>query len=248
MGVFDDVIESASVRDSMYSNVTTGVVKENWNKDCPGTVRVELILGAEGKNVTGWIPVSMPYCGDGFGWYTLPEIGTEVVVAFLMGDRNCPIVIGSLWNNKNKIPPSTAGDKNLVKRFKTKGGCEVIFNDEDKKGEIQIITPGGFKVSLDDEKKSITLSDKDAKNGLVIDGDKGEVTVKAENKIHLSAGGQDLLLADGKSKAVTVKSNNVTVEASQALKLKGQNSSLEGSMMNIKAQGSFKAESSACWS
>ncbi len=44
---------------------------------------------------------------------------------------------------------------------------------------------------------------------------------------------------------MTVKSNNVTVEASQALKLKGQNSSLEGSMMNIKAQGSFKAESSA---
>ncbi len=247
MGVFDGILEAAwTINGAPLSyGVTTGTVKENWSKDFPGKVRVELILGEEGKNVTGWVPVAMPYCGNGYGYYSLPEIGTEVVVAFHMGDRNCPIVVGSLWNNKNKLPKETATEKNTVKRFKTKGGCEVFFQDEDGKAGVVVRTPAGFQLSIDDEKKQVVLSDKDGENGMTIDAGKGELTMKAKNKLHLSAGGKDLILANGQSGQVEIKSNNIQVEAAQALKLKGQNATLEGSMMNVKAQGSLKAESSA---
>ncbi len=246
MGTFDDLLETADVKPFPFSNpsIAVGIVKENWNKDFPGKVRVELLLGEMGKNVTGWIPVSMPYCGNGYGFYSLPEIDSEVVVAFHMGDRNCPIVIGSLWNNKNKLPDETANDKNTVKRFKTKGGCEVVFSDEDKKTGVLVTTPGKLRINIDDEKKQIVIQDEKGDNGLTIDAEKGELKLSAKSKIRLSVGGEDLILADGQAKTVQVKSNNVKVEAVQAISLKGQNATLEGSMMNFKAQGSLKAESS----
>lgn len=246
MGMFDDLLETAAARQFPFANpgIAMGVVKENWNKDFPGKVRVELLLGEEGKNVTGWIPVAMPYCGNSHGFYSLPEIGAEVVVAFHMGDRNCPIVIGSLWNNKNKLPEETANEKNTIKRFKTKGGCEVVFDDADKKAAISVTTPGKLRIVIDDEKQQIVIQDDKGENGLTVDAKSGEVTLSAKNKIHLSVGGKDLILADGQTGTVQVKTNNVKVEAVQALSLKGQNTALEGAMMSLKAQGSLKAESS----
>ncbi len=247
MGIFDDLIEAGQPQNPSFFNpsIATGTVKENWNQDFPGKVKVELILGEEGKNVTGWIPVAMPYCGPGFGSYALPEVGSEVVVAFVMGNRNCPIVIGSLWNNKNKLPDETANEKNTLKRFCTKGGCELIFDDTEKKAAVTVKTPGGLTLTMGDEKKLITLQDGEGKNGISLDCEKGEVTINAENKVHIAVGGTDLILADGQGKQIKLASGNINVEAEQALGLKGQNLTAEGSMVNLKAQGSFKAETSA---
>lgn len=247
MGVFDGLIEVGLSQNPSFFNpsIVTGTVKENWNADFPGKVKVELVLGEEGKNVTGWIPVSMPYCGNGHGSYALPEVGAEVVVAFVMGNRNCPIVIGSLWNNKNKLPEETANEKNTVKRFLTKGGCELAFDEEEGKAAVRLRTPGGLALFLGDEKKQITLQDEKGENGLLIDCEKGEVTVCAKNGVHIAAGGKDMLLADGQGKKTVVSGGSVNVEADQALGLKGQNLTAEGSMVGLKAQGSFKVESSA---
>lgn len=247
MGIFDDLIDVGLSQNPSFFNpsIVTGTVKENWNADFPGRVKVELVLGEEGKNVTGWIPVSMPYCGNGHGSYALPEVGAEVVVAFVMGNRNCPIVIGSLWNNKNKLPEETANDKNTIKRFRTKGGCELVFEDEDKKALVRVKTPGGFALCMGDEKKTISLQDEKGENGILIDCDKGEVTISAKNKIHIAAAGADMLLADGQGKKTVVTGGSVKVEADQELGLKGQNFTAEGSMVELKAQGSFKVESSA---
>lgn len=247
MGVFNDLIEVGLAQNPSFFNpsIVTGTVKENWNQDFPGKVKVELILGEEGKNVTGWIPVSMPCCGNEYGSYALPDVGTEVVVAFVMGNRNCPVVIGSLWNNKNKLPKETANEKNTIKRFRTKGGCELVFDDEDGKASVRVKTPGGLTVSLGDEKKEMLLQDEKGENGIFVDCEKGELTVRAKNKIHIEAGGQDMVLADGQGKKTQISGGSVNVEADQALGLKGQNLSAEGSMVGLKAQGSFKVESSA---
>jgi len=244
MSVFDELLTlNTTVDDKVYS-VTTGLVKENWNKDYPGMVKVEMFLGEEGKNVTGWVPVMSMYGGKDFGYYSLPEVGSEVVLAFNMGDRNCPIVIGTLWNNTNSLPPETAVEKNRIKRFKTKGGCEVVFDDEENKQKIEIKTPGGFGITIEDEAKSITLHDAAGKNGIVINEKEGVVNIKADKKITLSVGGSDVITLDGTKKSATVKTNNVKVEAMQNLELKGQSDKIEGSMIKVNAQGSMELSSS----
>lgn len=244
MSMFEELFtQNAAVDDRVYS-ITTALVKENWNKDYPGMVKVEMFLGETGKNVTGWVPVMSIYGGADFGYYSLPEVGAEVVVAFNMGDRNCPIVIGTLWNNKNTLPAETAVEKNLIKRFKTKGGCEVVFNDEENKQKVEIKTPGGFGITVEDETKSITLHDAQGKNGIVINEKDGLVNIKADKKITLSVGGSDVITLDGTGKSATIKTNNVKVEAAQNLELKGQNDKIEGSVVKVNAQGTMEISSS----
>jgi len=244
MGMFEELLVMNTAAEDRVFSVTTALVKENWNKDYPGMVKVEMFLGETGKNITGWVPVMTMYGGKNHGYYALPEVGSEVVVAFNMGDRNCPIVIGSLWNNNNTLPSDTATEKNLIKRFKTKGGCEVVFNDEENKQTIEIKTPGGFGIAIEDEAKSITLHDSAGKNAITINEKDGTVSIKADKKITLSVGGSDMVTLDGAKKSATINTNNVKLEAMQNLQLKGQSDSIEGSMIKINAQGSMELSSS----
>lgn len=245
MSLFGELFEQDENTANKVWGVTTGIVLENWSEENKGNVKVEMNLGNQGKNVSGWIPVMTPYGGKGYGMYTLPEVGSFVVIAFEMGDRNKPIVIGSLWNQKNTIPEESAVEKNTVKRFQTNGGCQVIFSEEESKEKITIHTPAKLTVLLDDEAKTISVLDKEKKNGIIINSEKGEAALMAETKIELKVNGTSMVTLDGNSKKVQVKSEMVDVAASQTLKLKAQSSSLEGSMVKVKADSSLGLESGA---
>ena len=243
MSLFGELFEQDENIANKVWGVTTGIVLENWNEENKGKVKVEMNLGTQGKNTSGWIPVMTPYGGKGFGMYALPEVGSFVVIAFEMGDRNRPIVIGSLWNNKNTLPDETAIEKNTVKRMKTKGGCEIIFSEEESKEKITIHTPGELTVLLDDELKTISIQDKENENGMVIDTDKGEAVLMAKSKMEFKVDGNVMLTLDGSSKKTEVKSDMVNIEASQTLNMKGQSSNLEGSSVKVKADGTIGLES-----
>ena len=245
MSLFGELFEQDENIANKVWGVTTGIVLENWNDKKPGKVKVEMNLGIQGKNVSGWIPVMTPYGGKDYGMYALPEVGAVVVVAFEMGDRNRPIVIGSIWDNKNTIPKETALEKNTVKRMKTKGGCEIVFEEDEKKEKVTIHTPAELTILLDDEKKTISIEDKNKENGLLIDTDKGELCVMAKNKIELKVGGNAMITLDGNAKKSQIKGDLVQIEAGQSLKLKGQSSNLEGSMIKVKADSSLGLESGA---
>ena len=229
--------------DEKMCSITTGLVKNNWDEKHPGMIKAEYFLGTQGKNVTGWIPVASPYASDGCGMYLLPEIGSEVVIAFNMGDRNCPVAIGCLWNKKNALPKETADEHNKIKRFRTKGGCEVIFGDEKGKESIEVHTPVGLKLCIEDEKKTISIEDKEKKNGIVIQAEKGIVKLSADKKMILEAGGKEMFVLDGSAGNISIKGNDIKEEASKSLVLKGQNVKLEGTQMDIKGNSQLNMQS-----
>lgn len=248
MDFYDNLLDGAAHPEQgakKLSGVTTAIVTQNWDDKHPGMVRVELYMAEEGKNLTGWVRVARPYAGKEYGVYMLPEVGDEVLVAFHLGDPNRPYVIGSLWNNVDTIPPETAVEKNTVKRVTTKGGHELVFGEEEGKEAITLTTPGKLKLTLEDEKKTITIQDADGKNLLIINGDEGAITVKAEKKIVLDAGGASTLTLNGEGKSAELKADSITIEAGQKLGLKGQNATLEGgAALNLKSGGNAKAEAS----
>jgi uncharacterized protein involved in type VI secretion and phage assembly len=225
--------------------ITTGVVKENWEAKHPGMVRVEVFLGEEGKTLTDWIRVVGPYAGNGYGAYWLPEVGDEVAIAFNMGDVNRPYVIGSLWNNKDKIPDKTATEKNHVKRIRTKGGHEIVFEEEKDKERIEIHTPRNLKMTLEDEKQLISIQDEAGEHILQIDSKNKTITIKAKERIKLDAGGKAVLELDGKGDKAKLSAGSVEIEAKQSLKLKGQNFHGEGNSVDLKGNSGFKVECSS---
>lgn len=242
MGIYDGL--DFKEADEKICSVTTGLVKDNWDSKHPGMIKAEYFLGTTGVNVTGWIPVASPYASKDCGMYMLPEVGSEVVIAFNMGNRNCPIVIGSLWNKKNTLPTETAVEKNTVKRFKSKGGCEIIFNEEKGKEKIEIYTPGKQQITLEDEKQTITIQDKKMKNGVIIQGNDGNVKLFAEKKLMFDVGNTTVLTLDGTGKSVKIATDQITIDASKTIKVKGQNATLEGAQMTIKGTSKLAVQSS----
>lgn len=246
MHFYSDILDDAGdVADSEKEfSVITGTVKENYDKEHPGMVKVEYFLGEQGKNVTGWIPVATLYAGKEYGSYFLPEIKDTVVIAFDRGDRNCPIVIGSLWGKVNTLPPNVSQEKNNIKSFTTKGGCTVCFDDTENKSIITIKTPKKMKVVLEDEKSKITIGDDKGDNSLVIDSKNGAMTLNAAKKLEIKVNGNVLASFDGTSKAVKVEGGKIDLNASQGLNAKGSNTQISGSSLAIKGDGSVKIESS----
>lgn len=51
-----------------------------------------------------WVPVAAPFAGKDRGLYMMPEVGDEMVLGFLQGDFNHPVVLGALWNGQARAP------------------------------------------------------------------------------------------------------------------------------------------------
>ena len=100
-------------------------------------------LGKKDQNSSCWVRVAQPWAGKGFGMFSLPRVGHEVVVHFLDGDPDRPLVIGSVYNNDNMVAWKLP-DQATVSGFKsqsTKEGTaalanELRFNDEKTKEYI----------------------------------------------------------------------------------------------------------------
>lgn len=242
MGMLGEWVISGA--DERICSVATGVVKNNWDSKYPGMVRVEYFLGTAGKNVTGWIPVAMPYAFTDCGLYALPEIGAEVVIAFNMGDRNCPIIIGCLWNKKNTLPKDTAAEGNKIKRFRTKGGCEVVFEEEKEKETIEMHTPGGLMIRMEDGENAITIQDKDEKNGAFIGAKTGEVKLFADQKMILEVGGKAMVKLEGNAGSLSLDADDIKAEGTKGFEVKGQNVKLEGTQMDIQGKSKLAVQSS----
>lgn len=225
-------------------SITTGVVIENWSEENKGMVLVEMSIGEEGRTNTEWIPVMQPYCGNGFGQYFLPEVGTQVVLGFQEGDVNSPIVMGCLWNEVDVLPEETAREDNSLKKIQTKGGNRIEIDESEGKEKIGIYTSGGISLQLQDEDQTISLRDSDGSTMIQVDIRNGELRLTADKKLILSVGGEDALVIDGTARRLTLSTGKLEAEGKQMIQLKSQNTKIAGNQTEVSGQGSLKVKSS----
>ncbi len=126
----------------------TGIVagkagEEIWT-DKYGRVKVQFHWDREGEyneKSSCWIRVGQIWAGKQWGTMFIPRIGQEVIVDFLEGDPDQPIITGRVYN-ADEMPPYALPDeqtKSTIKTLSSKGGGgfnEIRF--EDKKGEEQV--------------------------------------------------------------------------------------------------------------
>src|SRR5262249_4864180 len=118
---------------------------EIWT-DKHGRVKVQFHWDREGKrdqNSSCWVRVSQQWAGAGWGAVQIPRIGQEVIVDFLEGDPDRPIITGRVYNGNN-LPPYALTDNQSqsgMKSRSTPGGGVDNFNElrfEDKKDHEQV--------------------------------------------------------------------------------------------------------------
>ncbi|NWB91072.1 type VI secretion system Vgr family protein [Pseudomonas agarici] len=95
------------------------------------------------ENSSCWIRVSQAWAGKNWGSMQIPRIGQEVIVSFLEGDPDRPIITGRVYNAEQTVPynlPANATQSGMKSRS-SKGGTPANFNEirmEDKKGAEQL--------------------------------------------------------------------------------------------------------------
>lgn len=173
-----------------------------------------------------WCRISSPDAGKERGMVFRPEINDEVIVGFINNDPRHGVVLGMV--NSSALPAHLpATDDNHEKGYQSRSKMKLIFNDDKK--SILIETPGGHKVSIDEDAKKIELVDLNG-NKLIMD-DKGitmesikDIKMKASAEVKIEAGSNATL----KGGAQTKVEGGSGAEVSS-----GGTTNVKGSMVNI---------------
>lgn len=125
------------------SALVVGPAGEEIYIDEHARIKVQFYWDREGKkdeNSTCFIRVVQSWAGNQWGASFIPRIGHEVIVNFLDGDPDRPLVTGSVYNGWNK-PVYSSKTQSGIKSRSTKGGTSQNYNEfrfDDKKGNEQV--------------------------------------------------------------------------------------------------------------
>jgi type VI secretion system secreted protein VgrG len=122
--------------------IVVGPAGDEIYTDENGRVKVQFYWdreGADDENSSCWLRVSQPWAGQNWGAVFLPRIGHEVLVSFMAGDPDQPVVTGRVYNADNMPPYELPANKTQsgIKSRSSLGGSPDNFNEfrfEDKKG------------------------------------------------------------------------------------------------------------------
>lgn len=199
---------------SMQTGMSTAIVTDNVDPEKLGRVKLQFPWSSDDSE-SAWARVSTFMAGEEQGFYFIPEIGQEVLVTFIHGDIEYPIVIGTLWNADSMPPQVDDNDTNDIGKIRSRSGHEIVFNDNsdgDTKleitsslghkivlddadsGKIEISSSGGHYIVMDDS--GITIEDSGGSQ-IKMESSSGEVTIKSGMSISLESGGNVDIKAGG---------------------------------------------------
>lgn len=218
--------------------VVVGPQGEEIHTDQHGRVKVQFHWDRDGKhddNSSCWIRVSQLWVGNGWGGFHLPRVGQEVIVDFLEGNPDRPIIVGQLHNGVN-LPPyplPAQRTRSGVRSCSTPGGegfNEISF--EDKKGEEQLLIRA--------EKQQVNSVKQDSLESVGQD----RHLVVARNRFEKISGDQHLTVVGDRNESVN-GTLSLTVGANYQQKT-GDKYALEaGEEIHLKAGSRLVVESGA---
>ncbi len=197
---------------SQINGIVVAQVTETKDPDNMGRIKLKFQWHSE-QNVTDYVRVCSLMAGGNRGAVFLPEIGDEVVCAFINGDINRPICLGALYDDKNKPPlEKSNNEKNNIKKIKTRGGHEIVFNDEESNESLVIHSKSGHTIILDDAigKEIVTIKDKTGNNKIEIDSITNSMSITSA------------LNLDIKAPMINIEASaSLNIESGSMLKMKG---------------------------
>lgn len=183
-----------AVAEYWRAGVHIGIVTSVQDPDQRGRVQVKLPAIDPAGEAKIWARVAVPYAGDNYGAFLLPDVDTEVLVAFVAGDSGAPVVIGNLWNGATELPEDLAADAIDRWTLTGKNGTRIAIVEASagqEKVEIQLPS-GSVSASLTDasggsiELKAAGNTVKLSSNGVLIDAP-SRVEIKAGSGLSITA-------------------------------------------------------------
>jgi len=202
-------------------------VQFHWDQD-----------GASDENSSCWVRVAQGWAGKTWGNWFLPRIGMEVVVSFINGDPDAPLVTGCVYNAEQVLPYDLPDDqtKSTMKSNSSKGGDgfnEFRFEDLAGEEEVYLHAQKDWNSEVEND-RTTTLHD--GNDTLTIETGNRTMEVQTGNEENYVAGNRSLTI-DGDQEHVT--GGNVTHEITGDMTLK------IGGNLTISVTGDILVESDA---
>ena len=169
-----------------YYGVYPAIVTDLVDPDSMGRIEIRLPwLGSDGDSeVRAWATLLSPYADNDQGFQTLPEVDSQVVVAFEAGNLRRPYIVGACWNGQ-EVLPTEAEEANNIRVIKTRSGSELEFDDTEGASRVTLKMRSGHQLVMDDSASTVTLSHA---NGHVITfSATGAVEIQANSTVELTA-------------------------------------------------------------
>jgi type VI secretion system secreted protein VgrG len=186
--------------------VVVGPKGEEIYTDEHSRVKVQFHWDRYGKldeNSSCWVRVGHAAAGKSFGALQIPRIGQEVIVTFLEGDPDRPLIIGSVYNGSNKPPYALPANKTQsgMKSRSSMSGTGENFNEirfEDKKGAEQLFIHAEMNQDIEVEKDETHSVGNDRKKDIKHD----EITTIGNDRTEKVA--QNEKISIGKNRDINV--------------------------------------------
>lgn len=129
------------------------------NRDPENLARVFVrIAGLTRRRSDLWARLGTVMAGRDSGTLFIPEVGDEVLVAFVRGDIRAPCVMGALWS-KTAPPPSVGDPPASVMLIRSRSGVTLRILDDTDNKSLVVETPGGQRLILDDSPGTVRAED-----------------------------------------------------------------------------------------
>ena len=168
--------------------------------------------GANDETSSCWVRVVLPWSGKGFGMQFIPRIGQEVIVTFIDGDPDRPLVTGCVYNGDNALPYELPANQTQsgIKTNSSKGGGgfnELRFEDKKDSEEVFLQAQKDFNINvLNDTTATVghdeTLTVQNARTRTVKDGDETVTLEKGKRTVTIQTGSDTLDVKDTRTLTV----------------------------------------------
>ncbi len=238
---------------SVQSATVVGPAGQEVHTDEFGRVRVQFPWDREGKSddkSSCWMRVSQGWAGTSYGMMHVPRVGQEVLIAFLDGNPDQPVVMGRVYNKNNPVPCALAGDKTKSTwksdtslgssgfnelMFEDKKGDELVYMQA-QKNQRQLVKHDETITVGHDRSKQVTVNETDVTgvNRVEVTGVNRSQTIGASRTT--SVGGDRAKLVKGAETQRTEGDHLLLVKTDRHATVKGEQRELieAGSHLHVK--------------
>ncbi|MBI6667450.1 type IV secretion protein Rhs [Pseudomonas syringae] len=239
-----------SVISGPQTAIVVGPPGEEIFTDELGRVKIQFHWDRKGEHndkSSCWVRVAQSGASGGFGSIQIPRVGDEVVVVFLDGNPDRPLVMGSLYNSQNTPPWSLPANKTqsgfLTRSAKGDGGTANFFRFEDKAGAEQVIVHAERNMDTEielDEKHEVGNNRKVTVGGTnteiiqkdtVTNVQQGSFTLKVDNQFIQVDAKQYILLKVGDS-SISITPEGIQIKG-KVINVLGESTFVKGDRVDI---------------